>query len=230
MLRSTLLRRLFCAFLVLVATAALVEPSAVREAALVLVVAVAADAIGPMLAVGLGPTLPTGAVCPACAGALGPWASYSRLVRVRGGSARLRLARARCRACRRTHALLPSFLIAYRRDLAPTIGTALAAAADGRGHRPLAAALGLPTETVRGWLRRARAQTAPLARILARLLGELGHLLPRPPPSGPLAWLLELLDAAHRVVRARLNLVYDSAWGLAVALTGGRLLAPPSRP
>ena len=95
MLRSTLLRRLFCAFLVLVATAALVEPSAVREAALVLVVAVAADAIGPMLAVGLGPTLPTGAVCPACAGALGPWASYSRLVRVRGGSARI--GRASCR-------------------------------------------------------------------------------------------------------------------------------------
>jgi len=42
-------------------------------------------------------------------------------------------------------------------DTAATVGAALLAASDGLGHRRVADQLGLPATTVRGWLRRARA-------------------------------------------------------------------------
>ena len=74
---------------------------------------------------GSGPDLPDGARCPACGGELGRWGSYRRWARRREETRRLRIARAICRACGRTHALLPSFLYARRIDLAELILGAL---------------------------------------------------------------------------------------------------------
>lgn len=52
--------------------------------------------------------------------------------------------------CGATHSLWPDVLVGRRMDLAELIGAALAAAADGAGHRLIATRLGLPAATVRG--------------------------------------------------------------------------------
>ena len=55
-----------------------------------------------------------------------------------------------CTRCGATHSLWPDVLVGRRMDLAELIGAALAAAADGVGHRLIATRLGLPAATVRG--------------------------------------------------------------------------------
>jgi hypothetical protein len=47
-------------------------------------------------------------------------------------------------------------LVGRRVDLAAVIDAALEVKAAGWGHRPIAARLGVPAATVRGWLRRRR--------------------------------------------------------------------------
>ena len=108
----------------------------------VLIVAVPRRWVGPMLRAGIGPSLSAGMRCPVCAGELGSWGSYRRRVRVGRGRFRLLVRRACCPACGRTHALLPGFLLARRLDAVDAVGCALGMAADGRGYRPIAAALG----------------------------------------------------------------------------------------
>jgi len=139
---------------------------------------------------------------------------------------RLRVGRSRCLGCGRTHALLPSFVVPRRLDAAPVIGAALELAAAGRGYRPIAAALGLPGETVRGWLRRLRAGAGLLAARLWRLAQELGALAPRPPPGeGPLAALVRAAAAAQEAAAARLGgEALPDRFGLVVALAGEGLL------
>ncbi|HZK16381.1 MAG TPA: DUF6431 domain-containing protein, partial [Solirubrobacterales bacterium] len=148
---------------------------------------------------GSGPELPAGARCPDCGGELGRWGSYRRWARRSEEVHLLRIARAICHACRRTHALLPSFLYAWRTDLAESILGALEMAAQGRGHRPAAARAAVPEATARGWLRRARKVASGRRAAFIALAVELGALPPRsPPPSGPLAALTEAIALAHR--------------------------------
>ena len=52
--------------------------------------------------------------------------------------------------------MLPCVCLCRRRDAVEVIGRALLMAVSGLGFRPIAAELGLPESTVRGWLRRAR--------------------------------------------------------------------------
>ncbi|MGW2547479.1 hypothetical protein ACWC5I_43045 [Kitasatospora sp. NPDC001574] len=52
--------------------------------------------------------------------------------------------------------MLVTALLPGRAYTVQFVGQALVGAARGRGHRPLAAELGAPEGTVRGWLRRAR--------------------------------------------------------------------------
>ena len=165
----------------------------------VLIVGVAAGEVEGMLAAGAGPGLPADARCPVCGGELrGFWRGYERAVRLRRRLARLWIGRSRCRGCRKTHALLPSFLVPRRLDAAPVIGAALELAAAGWGHRPIAASLLLPATTVRGWLRRARARAGLAAARLWRFGRELGALAPRAPPGeGALAALVRAAAAMH---------------------------------
>lgn len=67
---------------------------------------------------------------------------------------RQRPRRASCAGCGRTHRLLPSSGLLRHADVVVVIGAALVAKAAGGGHRPIAASLGRPAATVRGWLRR----------------------------------------------------------------------------
>jgi hypothetical protein len=92
--------------------------------------------------------------CPGCAGWLAAWGhAREREVRMLDGVRSLRPRRAYCRACETTHVLLPAWSVPRRRDGAEVIGSALLDKAGGAGHRTIAARLGCPPGTVRGWLR-----------------------------------------------------------------------------
>jgi hypothetical protein len=126
-----------------------------------------------------------------------------------------------------THVLLPAGVLPRRADSSESVGIALLAAATGRGHRPIAQTLGVPADTARGWLRRAR-QQAPWLRALATRLAyqtdpELGAI---PPRRSVLADAVEALGQAAAALTRRLGPLAASPWQLIAAFTGGRLLAP----
>jgi hypothetical protein len=76
-----------------------------------------------------------------------------------------------------------------------TIVDAIVRAGRATGHRPVAADLGVPAATVRGWLRRAR-RDSRARPALARMLDEVGGHSPRPRAhADPLTWLLDAVLA-----------------------------------
>lgn len=171
-----------------------------------------------------------GCPAPGCGGSLGPWGSArERVVR---GAGRLLPCRGRCRGCRRTQVLLPASVLLRRADAVTVIGTALLAKATGAGHRRVAAVLGVPASTVRGWLRRFTARAQEIGAVFTALLGELDPLAG---PSAPIGTGVgDAVDAIGRVgaaARRRLGVTTAvvggwSPWQLASAVTAGRLLAP----
>ena len=93
-------------------------------------------------------------MCPSCGGSLRPWGwARTRTLRDDGGAVVLRPRRSRCGECGGSHVLLPVFALLRRADAVSVIGAALAARAGGAGVRKVAAVVGRPVETVRGWLR-----------------------------------------------------------------------------
>lgn len=93
--------------------------------------------------------------CPDCAGELRPWGhARGRGVREEHGVVTVRPRRSSCAQCRCTHVLLPASMLVRRADAVAVIGQALLAHTRGVGHRSIAAGLGRPVSTVRGWLRR----------------------------------------------------------------------------
>ena len=184
-----------------------------------------------MLRRGEGPGL-AGERCPGCDGRLARWGCYLRLARWGAQVLAFGVRRCRCAACGVSHALLPAFLVAGRMDLASAIGMALAMGAAGRGHRPIAAALGVPDTTVRGWLRRLRARAAGLRALFVGLALRLGAQTGRsPPPERVLAWLLDAIATAHRVARERLGAaVAGCVWSFSSAASGGLWLANTDAP
>jgi hypothetical protein len=75
------------------------------------------------------------------------WSGYARFVRHGSKTPRIWIRRLRCRGCRRSHALIPSFLFLRRCDTCAAIGRALVQSLSGAGMRPVAAALGVPHTT-----------------------------------------------------------------------------------
>lgn len=197
-----------------------------------LIVGVPESEVEAVLCRGVGPVLAPEARCPACGGRLGRWGSYRRWVRRSEEIWALRVRRARCRPCRATHALLPSFLFARRIDLAAAIFAALEMGARGHGHRAAARAAGVPETTARGWLRRARRRAPGLRAGFLALAFELGSRPTRSPPaSGPLAALTEAIGLAHRAARGRFGAAAPGGIAaLSVAASGGSLLANTSSP
>ena len=74
--------------------------------------------------------------------------------------------RGRCRACTRTHVLLPAFCLPRRGYRVEVVGAALLAAADGAGHTRAAAACGA---AVRDWIRAVTRSATTLIAHAARL-------------------------------------------------------------
>src|SRR5215472_15662291 len=75
--------------------------------------------------------------CPACAGPLVLWSGYWRHVRAAGRCRKIFVPRLRCGLCEVSHALLPAFVLAWRLDVAETVGAVIAEVAGGGcGVRP----------------------------------------------------------------------------------------------
>ena len=141
------------------------------------------------------------------------------------GAVRHRPRRASCPGCAKTHVLLPAAWLSRRGDAVSVIGAALLAKATGLGHRPIAAVLGCPASTVRGWLRRFGARAEDVRVLFTRLLHSLdpmaGPLLPR---DSVFADALEALGRAGAAGVRRLS--PRPAWEFASWASGGLLLAP----
>jgi hypothetical protein len=140
--------------------------------------------------------------------------------------------RARCRSCLVTHVLLVVSCLLRRADGVDVIGAAVRMKAGGCGHRPIAARLGRPVSTVRGWLR-AFAGNAERVRVAFT-----GLLVQLDPLAGALAShssvfadAVEVIGGCAAAARRRLGVVgVVSPWQLACAVTNGRLLAPRPAP
>jgi hypothetical protein len=164
--------------------------------------------------------------CPCGAGQLAPW-GYARQRAVRGAGV-LRPRRARCSACLATHVLLAVSCLLRRADAVEVVGAALRLKATGVGHRPIAAGLGRPASTVRGWLRAFVGNAERVRAVFTALLAELDPLTGPTRPAGSLfADGVEVIGGCAAAARRRLGVVGAvSAWQLASAVSGGRLLSP----
>lgn len=157
----------------------------------------------------------------------------ARRVRTReGGERELRPQRVVCRRCGRVNVVLPAWCVPGRCDDAETIGTALVAAARGRGHRSIAKRLGRPATTVRGWLRAARSHAGDLrVRAYARR-DQIAHETEWLRPAGsPLGDAVTALAAAAAAAKRFFGggLCATSLWEFVVLISGGRLLRPRRR-
>jgi hypothetical protein len=163
--------------------------------------------------------------CPACEGSLGPWGHARK--RVIRGFGRVRPRRARCRACRRTHVLLPDVCLLRRRDAVGVIGAALLARAAGHAHRRIAARLGVPEDTVRGWLRRFDRDAEAIRALFSRWAFALDPELGAVGPAGSgFADAVAVLGVAARAFVLRFG--PRDAWSVIAVLSGGMLLCHTS--
>lgn len=169
-----------------------------------------------------------GLACPGCAGALAGW-GWARVRTVRGSDGPVHLVprRSRCTGCRATHVLLPVLVLARRADVAVVIGAGLAARAAGAGHRLIAALLGRPPETVRGWLRRFGTRVEAVRVVFTRWCRDLAPDPVLPGPAGS-AWAdaVAAVTAAAVAAGARFGLGEVPVWQVAAAVSAGRLLLP----
>jgi hypothetical protein len=166
-----------------------------------------------------------GLSCPSCRGVLGPWGhARERVLRCRAGDRWLRPRRARCRGCAVTHVLLPDVCLLRRQDEVSVIGVAIVASVAGEGYRRIAAGLGVPADTVRGWLRRfaerAELLRGHFTRCAVVLDPELGPVL----PAG--IGITDALEAIAVAARAWvLRFGPADPWRTASRLSSGGLLA-----
>lgn len=168
--------------------------------------------------------------CPGCGGRLARWGhARKRTVFGPGRKGRkIRPRRSRCTACRVTHVLLPARLLLRRMDEALVIGSALAAAARGQGARGVAAGVGVPVDTVRGWLSRAAGRAGLVREVFTGLAAALSpDPVPLEPAGSPLADALVAVAAAAAAAAGRWpRLLMVSPWEIASAVTNATLMAP----
>lgn len=167
-----------------------------------------------------------GLACPGCGGEMRPW-GWARSRVLRGGVA-VRPRRSRWRSCGQSHVLLPVFSLLRRADVVTVIGAALVAKAAGAGVRTVAAAVGCPVDTVRGWLRRFAGRAEAVRVVFTALLVGVG-VDPVPPAaaSSVFADAVAAVAGAGAAVASRWPVLGEvPPWLLAAAISGGRLLAP----
>lgn len=169
--------------------------------------------------------------CPSCpGGVLGGW-GYARARRVEGLADPVRPRRARCRSCLVTQVLLPVTLLLRRGYGAERIWMALSARAQGAGHRRIGVDLGVPAATVRGWLRRAGQRLEVVRSWFVGVAVAAGIDVVIPDGSGCL-WreVVAAVGCAVEAIGQRFGprglLGAVTAAQVAVAVSGGRLLAP----
>ena len=167
--------------------------------------------------------------CPGCGGRLGGWGHAARRRVFTAGRVpvAVRPRRARCAGCGVTHVLLPAWLLLRRCDGTAVIGEMLARAARGQGFRSIAAASGVPEDTVRGRLRRFRSSAGRVREFFTRLAGVLSaDPVPLEPAGSGLADAVVAVAAAVAAAAGRWPALTVSGWELAAAVTAGSLLSP----
>lgn len=162
--------------------------------------------------------------CPTCRTELALQGGYRRRLRHDATTGSLWVWRAYCRACDRSHALLPDFVVAHHLDTSDTIYAAVE-------HNQ---AQGVTSSTRRGWQARYRRNTNTLtsacASATARLGGDphdwrVGQLVValwvaarRHSYLIPMPWRILNIISGRTWIRERVN----SSWGIA-----GRYPVPP---
>ena len=167
--------------------------------------------------------------CPGCGGGLGGWghAVLRRVFTAGRFPVAVRPRRARCGSCGATHVLLPAWLLARRCDGTSVIGEMLARAARGQGFRSIAAATGVPADTVRDRLRRFRTSARRVREFFTRLAGVLAvDPVPLDPAGSVLGDAVVAAAAAGAAAAARWPALAVSGWELAAVVTMGSLLSP----
>jgi len=163
--------------------------------------------------------------CPSCAGPLVFWSGYRRHVRAAGRCRKVFVPRLRCGSCRVSHALLPAFVLAWRLDVAETVGTVVAEVAGGRcGVRPAAERAGVPYTTARGWVRRFAARAPQIGAGFAALAVDLGGLA-LSPPERPVRFALAAIGAAFAAASGLPGWAGLGSWRFASSVSGGKLIA-----
>jgi hypothetical protein len=117
--------------------------------------------------------------------------------------------------------------------VAVVIGAGLALAAKGWGHRRIAARLGRPAATVRGWVRRCRGRAESLRSGFTGLLVGLDPVAVLPEAAGSAIGdaVAAIIAAAVAMARRWDGLVIGlSVWEVGAAVTSGGLLAPTGTP
>jgi hypothetical protein len=129
------------------------------------------------------------------------------------------------------HVLLPVTVLLRRAYAAERIWAVFTARSEGSGHRRIAAGLGVPAATARGWLRRAAQRLEQMGVWFITVAVSAGVDV-RIPDSAGCAWRDAL--AAVAVATAAIRFRFGPAGLLGavtpervvVAASGGRLLAP----
>lgn len=169
--------------------------------------------------------------CPSCPdGVLVRW-GFARSRPVVGSAVAVRPRRSRCRTCAVTHVLLPVTLLLRRAYLAELIWAAVVAKAAGAGHRLIGARFGIPSSTVRGWLRviGGRAEMVRHWFIAVAVTAGVDVSIPKATGSG-CGDVLAAVGLATEALAARFGersvIGVVTAARAAVACSGARLLAP----
>lgn len=162
-----------------------------------------------------------------CYGQLRPW-GHARLRRVRHDpTSGYRPRRARCAFCRRTQVLLSVATYPRRPDTVETVAEVLLGAVRGLSYRQLAKHINIPATTMRGWIRRAQANSEHVrvrATQLAHAFDPLAH--PIEPTGSPLGDMIEAVGRAVVAAACRLG-PSSRPWASATLMTRGAILAPP---
>lgn len=166
--------------------------------------------------------------CPGCFGQLRRW-GFARTRSLRssgGGHVSLRPRRVRCVSCRVTHVLLPALAPAHRGYVIDVVGQALLACALGQSHRTIGADLGVPADTVRGWIRRVRARAEWLrvqGTVTAHKYDPMQATIV--PAGSQLADAVSALGTAAAALARRIGLLAPP-WQIIAMIACGQLLAP----
>jgi hypothetical protein len=119
--------------------------------------------------------------------------------------------------------LLAEVCLLRRQDEVEVIGAAIEGHVAGEGHRPIAAGLGVPAGTVRGWLRRFGANAEVIRALFTRcavaLDPELGPIV----PAGGVVDALEAIAVAGRAWVLRFG--PQPVWWIVSRLSAGGLLS-----
>jgi len=124
-----------------------------------------------------------------------------------------------------SHALLPAFVLAWRLDVAETVGAVIAEVAGGWcGVRPAAARRAVPYTTARGWVRRFRRRALELGTGFAALAVDLGEDALRPAADAG-RFALAAIGAAFGAAAGLPGWLALGVWRFACSVSGGRLIA-----